>query len=307
MFSSLTCFFSVEGDNEFKTFVTRKLPPHRVKGLMDDLFKRKLLKLRQGTTPTSFADAVYGDLEFPIEPEVLKTPQQPQTFTEKEQILTSLEQFAQEKIRDTDGSLKFPGGEIALKAVPGWEDIQVPQSIHELKERITLDQPLAGLSFELKQTGQLKVLFVTESFRPWDQVSPELSEGFINEMLCAFPLKTAELFMRMLLAMKLTPPEVLLYPSEKDGESIAQEVMEVAAFFNPEVIVTLGAKATHRILKTNDRLSMVHGQFFQRQMGASRSVQVVPLFHPSIIENSPGMKKTAWVDMQKIMKHLKKL
>lgn len=62
-----------------------------------------------------------------------------------------------------------------------------------------------------------------------------------------------------------------------------------------------------KILKSNDRLSLVHGEFFTRKIGDETSIQVVPLFHPSIIETNQNMKKTAWVDMQKIMKHLKKL
>jgi uracil-DNA glycosylase family 4 len=60
------------------------------------------------------------------------------------------------------------------------------------------------------------------------------------------------------------------------------------------------------VLKSTDRLAQVHGQFFSRKIG-EKTFQVVPLFHPSIIETNQNMKKTAWADMQKIMKHLKKL
>ncbi len=83
--------------------------------------------------------------------------------------------------------------------------------------------------------------------------------------------------------------------------------MRIAAFYKPEVIVTLGAKATHKILKGQERLAMVHGQFFVRKIENVGTMTIVPLFHPSIIESNQNMKKTAWSDMQKIMQHLKKL
>jgi hypothetical protein len=274
---------------------------------MDDLFKRKLQKLRQTPEPKSFAEALYGDLELDAEKTQLPeaTPRT-EEYTEREQVLSSLEQFAQEKLSPEE-PLKFPGGEIALKPEPGWEDIDIPANLEGLTRNLTLQTQLVELSLLKKKSGQLKALFVSESFRSWDEIQPELTEGFINEILPAFPHKTSELFTRMLLAMKFEPQEILLYPSEHNGASLAREVIEVAGFYRPEVIITLGAKATHRILKSQDRLSMVHGQFFQRRIGPTLTIPVVPLFHPSIIENSPGMKKTAWADMQKIMKHLKKL
>jgi uracil-DNA glycosylase family 4 len=111
----------------------------------------------------------------------------------------------------------------------------------------------------------------------------------------------------MVTAMKLKPENVVVFSVDKDGEDNSRQVMEAAAFFRPEVIITLGAKAAHKILKGNDRLSNIHGQFFKRDIDEVGAFQVVPLFHPSIIETNQNMKKTAWADMQKIMKHLKKL
>jgi DNA polymerase len=164
------------------------------------------------------------------------------------------------------------------------------------------------ISLENKVPEQVKVLFVSEKFRSWEEIEPELKSGLINELLAGFPLKTAELFERMITAMKLVASEVIIFPVEGSDESdFSRYVMEVAAYYRPEIIVTLGAKAAQKILKSNDRLSMVHGQFFNRRMSETGNFQVVPLFHPSIIETNQNMKKTAWADMQKIMKHLKKL
>ena len=152
------------------------------------------------------------------------------------------------------------------------------------------------------------MIFITENFRPMSEAQPELKvSGFLNELILGLPLKTAELFERMILAMKFMPDEVLIYPVEAGENDLSLEVMKLAAFFRPEVLITLGAKATQNILKNNDRLSMTHGQFFIRKINDSLTVNLIPLFHPSIIESNQNMKKTAWADMQKIMKHLKKL
>lgn len=278
---------------------------------MDDLFKQKLLRLRQPLQPETFGQAVYPGLElfadFVVSAPVPKVAPSVQ-FTEKEQVLNSLERFAQEKIAVTDEKiLKVPGGEIGLKTEPGWEDITVPDSFATMISRLSIDPNVRDLSLKNKQVGGVKAIFVTESFRSWAEIEPELSGGFINEILPAFSLKTSEFFSRMILAMKFEAHEVLLYPSEGNGKTLASEVMEVAAFFKPKVIITLGASATHRILKVQDRLDILHGQFFNKRLGSDSTVTIVPLYHPAIIETNVNMKRTTWADMQKIMKHLQDL
>jgi uracil-DNA glycosylase family 4 len=150
-------------------------------------------------------------------------------------------------------------------------------------------------------------MFVPEDYRKNEDYQGELKEGLINQLLPAFPLKTAEFFSKMVSAMKLEDAELLIYPVMNQGQDISREVMKVAAFYQPEIIVTLGANATHKILQSQERLTQVHGQFFNRKIENIGTFIVVPLFHPSIIENNQNMKKTAWLDMQKMMKHLKKL
>jgi Uracil DNA glycosylase superfamily len=254
---------------------------------MDQLFKQNLLRLRYPEAPKTFADALIPNPFLP------RPPSPRPHLSEQVSIVESLKTFVEEKLESS--TLKVEGGEIALKD----STLQVPRfsSFFELK---------ATLSKELPQKKPL-VLFVTETFRNEDEVAPELKEGFVNELIRGFPVKTAELFERMILAMKLIPDEVVLYPVEADGKDLSGEVMSIIGFMRPEVVITLGAKATHKILKNNDRLTLIHGQFFKRTINTDVSFQLVPLFHPSIIETNQNMKKTAWADMQKIMKHLKKL
>ncbi len=275
------------------------------------MFKQKLLSLRNPPVAKTFSEALLGDTSWlKRENKVpLKTIAVKETFSEKVQVIESLERFAHEKSEETQSKiLKVDGGELHIRPEPGWDDLSHFASEFLLKESIKLDPRLIRISLDKKVPRTVKALFVSEKFRTWEEVEPELKDGFINELLAGFPQKTAELFHRMITAMKLDASEVIIFPVEgQDEADFSRDVMEIAAFYRPEVIITLGAKATSKILKSNDRLSMIHGQFFNRRMGDTGTFQVVPLFHPSIIETNQNMKKTAWADMQKIMKHLKKL
>lgn len=278
-----------------------------LKKAMEDLFKQKLLGLRKSSTPKTFSEALLGDTSWvkkmaPARPSVPRDIQ----FSEKTQIIESLERFAHEKASELHSDkILVPGGEIVIRT-GDWENVQSHQSMTSLVDTLLLDKNFKEIAFNGKQAGQIKILFVSEKFRSWDEISGELKSGFINELIAGFPLKTAELFERMIQAMKLKSTEVMIYPVEGHEEvDYSQDVLQIVGFFKPDLVVTLGAKATQKILKSNDRLSQVHGQFFTRKYNDSQSFQIVPLFHPSIIETNQNMKKAAWTDMQKIMKFLK--
>lgn len=278
---------------------------------MDSLFKQKLLSLRNPPVAKTFGEALLGDVNWLKRAQITKAPAVPskEIYSEKIQVIESLERFAHEKAAELQTNiLQIDGGELHLRTGEAWDGLQNFSDADSLKASLKLERKILDIVLQNKTQGQVKAIFVSEKFRSWEEVETELKSGFINELLVGFPLKTAELFERMIMAMKLSPDEVVIFPVEGTDEAdYSKDVMEVAAFYQPEVIITLGAKATHKILKSNDRLSLVHGQFFNRKVGESANFQVVPLFHPSIIETNQNMKKTAWADMQKIMKHLKKL
>lgn len=277
---------------------------------MDELFKHNLLKLRQTPVPQTFGEALLGEVTW-VQRSVIKKVENKAAetqFNEKAQVMESLERYAQEKLGDNPATvIKISGGEIGVKPEPIWEGIPRFGGFYDLKTELTLEEGVIDLCLKDKSPDKVRIMFVAESFRSLADFEAELNVGFINQLLPAFPFKTAELFSRMLSAMKLEDQEVLIYPTMAQDTDISQEAMKVAGFYAPEVIVTLGASATHKILKGQERLAQVHGQFFNRKIENIGTFIVVPLFHPSIIENNQNMKKTAWIDMQKIMKHLKKL
>lgn len=277
---------------------------------MDELFKQNLLRLRQPQTPATFSEALFGQVNW-VKKIVMKNIQpeiSTEKFSEKAQVMESLERFAQEKLGEAPTAvIKIAGGEIARKPEPTWEGIPQYSQLADLVLELSPEAAVLDLCLKNKKPESVRIMFVPESFRAFNEFQSELKEGFINQLLPAFPLKTAELFSRMLSAMKLQDQEVVIYPTMMNETDISHEVMKVAGFFQPEVIVTLGANPTHKILKGQERLAQVHGQFFNRKIENIGNFIVVPLFHPSIIENNQNMKKTAWADMQKIMVQLKKL
>ncbi len=279
---------------------------------MDGIFKQKLLGLRYPESPKTFGAALLGDTSWWVPPTEIAPPlsaHTPGEVSERSHVLESLERFALDKTREEKTPvLKIPGGELHVHSEVPPGPAKAYGTIAELRAGLKLDPRLTDLVLSGKTPGKVQVLFVSEKFRPWDDVAGELKSGLESELLAGFPARTAELFGRMIAAMKLSREEVILFPVEDADEvDYGPDVLALAAYFRPEIVVTLGAKATARILKSTDRLSLVHGQFFPRQLADALTIQVVPLFHPSIIETNQNMKKTAWADMQKIMKHLKKL
>lgn len=270
---------------------------------MEALFKQKLLDSRSISSPTTFSEALFSHRYFQIAATTTTNPMKsdliPSGFTEKQHLIESLERFVEEKVgaAPVEEAVISVGekAEIALKSPLDWEaGTQDYVLQNELKELI------------LKDKKTVEVIFVTESLRAKKEFESELTGEFIDQLLCGFPLKTAQLFERMIFAMKLDPKEVILYPAESEGEDLFSDIVKLTYDFKPKVIMTLGAKAASAVLKNKDRLSVIHGQFFSRKISGFE-VQVVPLFHPNIIETNQNMKKTAWTDMQKVMKFLKKL
>jgi uracil-DNA glycosylase family 4 len=263
---------------------------------MDHIFKQKLLKQLQPNKPKTFREALFPQGSWLSESSNLKKVDQ--IPEEKKIIIESLEKFAEAKLSETpSGVLKLDGGELHRKI----------SSIDELIGSLQLSEEDLNVLIKSKIKGSIKLMFITESLRSQEEAKSEFSEGLINELILCFPKKTAEFFERMIRAMNLQNDQILVYPIESANGFLDQDILKIVEFFKVDIVVTLGAKAANKILNTNGRLTAIHGQFFNKKASSNYEFQVVPLFHPSIIETNQNMKKTAWVDMQKIMKLLEKV
>ena len=118
--------------------------------------------------------------------------------------------------------------------------------------------------------------------------------------------QSRELLNRMIQAMKLSNDEYSILEIEVEKKGKLEEIKGQILAEKPSVVITLGAFASNLLLEGQERLSKIHGNFFPRSFSDNFHTQIVPLFHPSFLLINPGMKKSAWMDMQKIMDFLGK-
>jgi hypothetical protein len=255
------------------------------------------LNSKESSESSTFTQEILGDTSWV------------QNLSEKEEMLKALNNFVIEnnELHETRSLQVSGGAEIGLKSPEDQGLSMIPLSSDGLFSFLGDDYQQLIKKLENKRPQNIDVIFITEKFRPWSEVSTDLKEGFINELVAAFPTNVAELFEKMIQAMELSPSQVMLLPAKNDNNSDhLQLILNIAAFYQPQLIVTLGSTATQVMLKSNDRLSLIHGQFFSKKVTPDYTSQIVPLFHPEILHTNVNMKKTAWADMKKMMHFLKK-
>lgn len=113
-----------------------------------------------------------------------------------------------------------------------------------------------------------------------------------------------DLLGKMIKSINLAEGSFLRCPTFKGHQSL-DHILNVISYFKPKMVVTLGAAATNIFLDNRIRLSNVHGEVqmrnFQLEDKANPlSVNIFPLFHPDLLEINMSMKKTAWIDLQRL-------
>lgn len=71
------------------------------------------------------------------------------------------------------------------------------------------------------------------------------------------------------------------------------------AAIKPEAICALGAVAAQTLLRTNEPISRMRGEFREYE-----GAQLLPTFHPAYLLRNPAAKKDAWQDLQMVMRKL---
>jgi DNA polymerase len=64
----------------------------------------------------------------------------------------------------------------------------------------------------------------------------------------------------------------------------------------PQFLCTLGAVATHALLRTTEPISRMRGKFYDY-----RGIRLLPTFHPSYLLKNPEKKRETWEDMKRLM------
>lgn len=142
------------------------------------------------------------------------------------------------------------------------------------------------------------VLFVGDTY------TEGKGEDLLGKMIAAMKLKAGE-FNRVSFDEKLEDindlAQNLVNPTV---ETI--NLIEKINQYKPEIVVSLGATVTNLLLGKREKLSGIHGQFFEKTAG-SYNYQLMPLFHPDFLMINPNMKRTAWIDLQKVMERVGKI
>jgi uracil-DNA glycosylase len=118
----------------------------------------------------------------------------------------------------------------------------------------------------------------------------------LNNMLDKLGLRREEVYIANI--VKCRPP------GNRDPE--ADEIAACLPFLlkqidsiRPLVIVTLGRPATQTLLKTEERITKIRGDWKKYN-----NIKVMPTFHPSYLLRSPRERIKTWGDMQQVMEYL---
>lgn len=259
-------------------------------------------------TPETFAEALLGDLDLS---HLSGTPSTAtaENLTEKAVLLESFTQFAEEQLSESpEGVMSFPGGELALKPTTKEGPFKprfTSRGDWSSSQEVRLGQ--ATWSALRADKEQVSVLFIGEALLGNEALETEI-KTIRPEFLLSFSPPVADLFQKMVQAMKLSVSEYALTTlQDVHGERETKDLLEEIHWLRPRYVVPLGARATQSLLGARERLASVHGKFFPLTQMEGSEIQVVPLFHPSVIASNINMKKSTWADMQKIMQALGKV
>ncbi len=168
--------------------------------------------------------------------------------------------------------------------------------------------------------------------RKSDQLTPEIKPSIKTEIqsnaisLCEvvfigdnYDGVGEDLLGKMIQAMKLSSHEFYRFPLNEELESIenleenlqfpSKATLELLAFIEhkrPKVVVSLGATVTNILLGRREKLSAIRGSFLEKNL-AKFHFEFMPVFHPDLLIINPNMKRTAWIDLQKVMERVGKI
>ncbi|EPZ49426.1 uracil-DNA glycosylase domain protein [Bacteriovorax sp. BAL6_X] len=218
--------------------------------------------------------------------------------------------------------------------VPQQEAASVEQTVLAPKIEVPITPPkrkidIAAASSTVESSRTIKVnndinKFLSQYSTSWDLESipgfkdyqgevdiiffglDEIEEGELPDFLPLSMIESDQDIMgRMIKAMKISSGRFIRVPFiKKDAREF---LFTCCAHFKPRLLISLGAAATNLCLDKRVRLANVHGEFHSIQIevdGNAQLIDVMPLFHPKLLEVNESMKKTAWTDMQKAIKFL---
>ncbi len=288
-----------------------------------DLFERKLKEKLKDEKLSTFAQDLFSNMDWSFRAKDKDNDNDKKVpiavddkKTEKMEVLESLNDYVE---GSSSKKVAFDGGQVEVKKdLDGDQNSFRSHQIFDniLRSSTVTEQDLTKLE-HLPEIYSLQNLINGRGSNYQVMVIGDFSSGFDGES--CFANESGTLLKKMIAAMGFASEEVLVRhlpkPANLENKEIAtlrtSYLYSEISFIKPEIVIVFGAYATNRLLQMEERLSVIHGQFFSRSITNSGndkvSVKMIPLFHPEHLLVNPNMKRTTWNDMQKIMKALGKI
>ena len=125
----------------------------------------------------------------------------------------------------------------------------------------------------------------------------------LNKMLAAIKLDRNSVYITNIVPWR--PPNNRAPNSEEIMQCLPfiQKHIEI---IQPSILILLGGTATKAILTTTHGITKLRGQWHEyNNLYIKKPIPTIAMYHPAFLLRSPGHKKEAWRDLQKIQKKLK--
>jgi len=226
-------------------------------------------------------------------------------------------QDARKNLREALGDLKTFLGYQAADGVEGFVlDPEIPvslkgqpalrqETLHEVRtdlgdcQRCRLCQGRKSIVFGVGSTRADLVIVGEAPGRDEDiQGEPFVGRAgkLLNKMLVAIGLSREEVYICNVI--KCRPPE--------NRDPLPDEVVSCEPFLirqlraiQPKAILAMGRFAAQTLLRTEEKISKIRGQFREYQ-----GIPVMPTYHPAYLLRNPGQRRPVWEDLQKVQKLL---
>ncbi len=114
----------------------------------------------------------------------------------------------------------------------------------------------------------------------------------LNRMLDAIDMKREDVYICNVL--KCRPPENRT-PLPEEVEQCLPYLEQQIALVKPALIGALGLSAAQALLRTKGSLSSMRGRTFEY-----RGIPLIVTYHPAALLRNPGLKREAWIDLQRV-------
>ncbi len=114
----------------------------------------------------------------------------------------------------------------------------------------------------------------------------------LNKMIAAIDLKREEVYICNVL--KCRPPDNRV-PAPDEVERCRPYLEQQIALVKPAIVCALGLSATQALLETKASMASLRGKTF-----TYRGIPLIPTYHPAALLRNPGLKREAWIDLQRV-------